>query len=217
MRDLDRAVGLISSAVDATSRPVTVKMRLGWDDASRNAPELAARAEAAGARAFTIHGRTRQQFYKGVADWAAVRAVKAEVSVPVIVNGDINDLASAETALALSGADGVMIGRGAYGRPWIAAEIAAGVSGADGPEMPLAARLRVVEQHLAESAAFYGEALGVRMFRKHLGWYVEGAEHPAAPAERRQAKARLCRLDTVSDVLEGLRSLWCFDLERRAA
>ncbi|MBE7219066.1 MAG: tRNA-dihydrouridine synthase family protein, partial [Caulobacteraceae bacterium] len=121
MRDLDHAERLVAAAAEATSRPVTVKMRLGWDDASRNAPELARRAQAAGAQALTVHGRTRAQGYGGVADWAAVRAVKAAVDVPVVVNGDVVDAASAREALALSGADAVMLGRGVYGRPWLAA------------------------------------------------------------------------------------------------
>lgn len=217
MRDLDRAVGLIAAAVDATSRPVTVKMRLGWDDASRNAPELAARAEAAGARAFTVHGRTRQQFYTGQADWSAVRAVKAAVEVPVIVNGDVIDLATARGALASSGADGVMIGRGAYGRPWIAASVAAGLSGADQASPDAQDRLRIVEEHLLASVRFYGEALGVRMFRKHLGWYVEGGPAPCDAIARRQVKGRLCRLESVSEILSSLGRLWSDHAERKAA
>ena len=124
MRDLDLALAIVRAAVEATDRPVTLKMRLGWDEASKNAPELAARAEAAGIKAVTVHGRTRQQFYTGAADWRAVAAVKAEVSIPVIVNGDVTDLRSARVALAQSGADAVMLGRGVYGRPWLAASLA---------------------------------------------------------------------------------------------
>lgn len=208
MRDLDKAVDLIAAAADATALPVTVKMRLGWDDAARNAPELAARAEAVGARAFTVHGRTRQQFYTGAADWRAVAAVKAAVGVPVIVNGDVVDLPSARAALAQSGADGVMIGRGAYGRPWIARDLAAGLAGERWPEPSLEARLEVVLEHMAESVRFYGEAVGLRTFRKHLGWYVESGPRPDGLAERRLAKSRLCRMERAVEVEAALRELW---------
>jgi nifR3 family TIM-barrel protein len=208
MRDLDRALVLIRAAVEATSRPVTIKMRLGWDDAARNAPELAARAEEAGVQGFTVHGRTRQQFYKGRADWRAVGAVKAAVRAPVIVNGDVVDLESAKRALEQSGADGVMIGRGAYGRPWIAREIEAGLSGAPFHAPAGDARLALVLGHLWESVRFYGEFVGVRTFRKHLGWYVEGGQWPEGVEDRRAWKSRLCRLDTAREIKAELGALW---------
>src|ERR1700710_32376 len=165
MRDLDLAERLIAAAVNATTRPVTLKMRLGWDDASRNAPELAARAEQTGVKAITVHGRTRQQFYSGTVNWRAVAEVKAAVGVPVIVNGDIVDAASARAALAQSGADAVMIGRGAYGRPWIAGAIDAALrGGGDAREPGLEERLGIALEHLADSLRFYGDRLGLKIF-----------------------------------------------------
>jgi nifR3 family TIM-barrel protein len=209
MRDLDLAERLIAATVNATSRPVTLKMRLGWDDASRNAPELAARAEALGVQAITVHGRTRQQFYAGAVDWRAVADVKAAVRVPVIVNGDIVDAASARAALAQSGADAVMIGRGAYGRPWIAAAIEDALLGggdAVGPDM--AQRLAIVLEHFRDSLRFYGDALGLKIFRKHLGWYIETAPLPASPTARREARSRLCRMTDPSAVETALTQMW---------
>jgi tRNA-dihydrouridine synthase B len=200
MRDLELAKRLLDAAVTATSRPITLKMRLGWDDCSRNAPELATIAEDAGIKAITVHGRTRQQFYNGVADWLAVADVKRAVSIPVIVNGDVTDEASAGEALRQSGADAVMIGRGAFGQPWIGGAFTSELSACD--------RLAIVLEHLAESIRFYGEAQGIRVFKKHLGWYVEKAPTPTLPEERRAAKAQACRLESAREIEAALVSLW---------
>ncbi|HEY1615861.1 MAG TPA: tRNA dihydrouridine synthase DusB [Rhizomicrobium sp.] len=209
MRDLDLAERLIAAAVGATKRPVTLKMRLGWDDASRNAPELARRAEQCGVKAITVHGRTRQQFYKGRADWHAVAEVKAATRLPVIVNGDVTDHESARLALSYSGADAVMIGRGACGRPWIASAIAQALdSHAPVAEPGLRERLDIVLEHFRETLSFYGDALGLRVFRKHLGWYVEQASWPASAEMRRAAKSALCRLTEARDVETALTGMW---------
>lgn len=211
LRDLDRACRILEAVVEATSRPVTLKTRLGWDHASLNAPELARRAESVGVRAITVHGRTRQQFYSDAADWDAVRAVRDAVSIPLIVNGDVVDAPSAREALARSGADAVMLGRGVQGRPWIAAAIERGLRGETFREPSLEERLEIVLRHFQRSLAFYGEPLGLKMFRKHLGWYVEGAAHNPDPAVRRADKAGLCRLETAAEVEAALAALWLRD------
>jgi nifR3 family TIM-barrel protein len=209
MRNLDHAESLLGAAVGATSRPVTLKMRLGWDAQALNAPELARRAERAGVKAVTVHGRTRCQFYQGAADWAAVAAVKAATNLPVIVNGDIVDAASALRALTLSNADAVMIGRGVYGRPWVAREIQAALDGVEPPAEPdRATRLGIALDHFRDSLRFYGDALGLKVFRKHLGWYVERAPWPDSAEQRRAAKSRLCRLERPAEVEAGLTALW---------
>ena len=183
MRDLDHAMTLVEATVAATDLPVTLKMRLGWDHDSLNAPELAARAEDAGIRLVTVHGRTRCQFYKGRADWNAVRRVRAATRLPLVINGDIRDGESAAAAIRASGADAVMIGRAAYGAPWLPGTIA-------GTGTPPANLAELVGEHHATMLDHYGAAIGLRAARKHLGWYAEGCD---LPAERLALRAALMR------------------------
>ncbi|MEX0277075.1 MAG: tRNA dihydrouridine synthase DusB [Ruegeria sp.] len=176
----DHALSLIEAVVAAVEVPVTLKTRLGWDDSLLNAPNVAKRAQDAGIQMVTIHGRTRCQFYKGRADWRAIRAVKESVSIPVVANGDIVDAQTAQTALDQSAADGVMIGRGAQGKPWMLAQVSHEVFDAPAPVVPTGSDLvDMVQGHYQAMLTFYGAELGLRVARKHLGWYMDEAGTPA--------------------------------------
>lgn len=212
MRDPDHALRLIEAVVGAVKVPVTLKTRLGWDEAQRNAPAIAARAAAAGVQMITIHGRTRCQFYSGHADWAAILAVTDGVRIPVVANGDITDAGSARRALALSGAAGVMVGRGAQGQPWILAQIAAALYGTPQPVPPTGAALaELVATHYTAMLGFYGRDLGLRVARKHLGWYMDRAGTPAAP------RRRILTAQNDQDVLAQLPDIFAHPPERVAA
>lgn len=218
MRDLDVAVAIIRAVKAAVPVPVTLKMRLGWSPTTINAPELARRAEAEGVELVTVHGRTRDQFYEGRADWSAVAAVRAAISVPLVVNGDIDGAASAQTALAASGADGVMIGRAACGRPWLVGDVGRALRG----EPPVAAPEGVllgdlVAEHYETMLAHHGTKVGLKAARKHLAWYVEAAESASGLTVPEALRRTLLTSLVPADVIGTIRAIFAGAMERRAA
>lgn len=217
MRDLDHALTLIDATVAAVDVPVTLKMRLGWDDKNLNAPELARRAEAAGVQLITVHGRTRCQFYKGKADWRAIAAVKDVISVPLIANGDCKSAEDALRMLELSGADGVMIGRGAYGRPWLPGHIGHFLASGEQLDPPTGTELaELVVEHYEAILNHYGERQGVRIARKHLGWYLDETTSDGAADIPGSVRKTLMTSNQPSEVIR-LASDWLSSSNKRTA
>jgi len=215
MREPELALKLIGSVIGAARVPVTVKMRMGWDNDSLNAPELARAAYEAGVQMITVHGRTRCQFYKGTADWGFINRVKAAVPIPVIVNGDIGSVTHARESLRRSGADGVMIGRAAIGRPWLLGEVVEGLNGRSAPAQSPWERASLVAAHYERAISHYGKAQGVRCARKHVAGYIDNA--PAPEDQRVRARAKLMSETDPNRVRDALVALYAEPLTELAA
>ncbi len=218
MREPDLAVQIIEAALDgADGRPVTLKMRLGWDHDLLNAPDIALRAEAVGIQMITVHGRTRCEFYKGHADWSAIKATVDAVSLPVIANGDIDTVSDAQTALDASGAHGVMVGRAAMGQPWLPAAIEADLNGLAYEIPSLQMQCESLCEQIEDSMALYGDRLGLRIVRKHVSASLDKVNLDLSDEQRRALRSKLCRLEDAAELISGLQRLYSRDDSEIAA
>lgn len=218
MREPELAIEIIKATIEgANGTPVTLKTRLGWDHDLLNAPEIARAAVDLGVELVTIHGRTRCQFYKGKADWAAIKTTVDAVPVPVIANGDIGSLEAAKQALEASSAYGVMIGRSAMGQPWLLGKIAAGLAGRNFETPSLVAQVEGLCEQIDDSQALYGAALGLRIVRKHVSAHIDKVDLPMADTERRALRADLCRMEDASALKAALRQAYEANIFKVAA